>query len=795
MDAVIQTAAASVIVLLPAAAGALIFAVPALRGRAAWIGALGSAGAVACVAGLALTGAGGVYVAWEWVPALQVEIAWRIDAATLALAGLVSFVGTGVIQFAGAYFGSSAKPSASSSAKPSAKSSAKGARAIATLCVFEASMLGLVLSDNLFALFTFWELTGLCSFFLINTDADKRDDTFEAARQALLVTVGGGLPMLLGFIVLASQAGSASLSVLVETELSPGLQTLVFALVLPGVLTKSAQVPLHFWLPGAMAAPTPISAYLHSATMVKAGLILLLFLFPVCGESGLWTAALVPLGALTCVWGSWRALGQDDIKLLMAWSTVSQLGLMTITLGLGTDLAVRAAALYLFAHALFKAGLFLSIGAIDHVAHTRMLPELGGLRRRAPALFWVVAVLCGSMAGLPPFAGFLSKELVLKKLTLADAWVHDIAVLGIVLGSIGTVAYTVRFFSGVFMDEARSEGAAKAHSPGAGFLVGPALLAALSLAGGLGARYVDRWLLEPVSAALLGYRLDAPELALWHGINVPLILSAVIIAGGILLHRVLEHRHLPSGPPGLSGPRLFEASLAGAQALGSRLDRGLAGASPSLYFALALLFAFAWALPMAGGLAELGGLVWKPAGVMILLIQLLALAGLVLLRGRVSRILLLSAVGFTVAIFYRLLHAPDLALTQLLVEVLITVFFVLALRFVGARRRGDARRPVLLRGVQIVFSLVIGLAGAALVLALSRVEPDPRLLDYYAQAGPGIAQGLNLVNLILVDFRGIDTLIETFVVLVAVAGVAGWLLGDENPPLESGRPETREVES
>ena len=229
----------------------------------------------------ALTGAGGVHVAWEWAPAFQVEIAWRIDAATLALAGLVSFVGILVVQFAGAYFGPSTK----------------GARAIATLCVFEASMLGLVLSDNLFALFTFWELTGLCSFFLINTDADKRDDTFEAARQALLVTVGGGLPMLLGFIVLALQTGSASLSVLAQAELSPGLQTLVFALVLPGVLTKSAQVPLHFWLPGAMAAPTPISAYLHSATMVKAGLILLLFLFPVCGESALWTATLVPLGA------------------------------------------------------------------------------------------------------------------------------------------------------------------------------------------------------------------------------------------------------------------------------------------------------------------------------------------------------------------------------------------------------------------------------------------------------------------------------------------------------------------
>jgi multicomponent Na+:H+ antiporter subunit A len=779
MDAVSQSVASSAIVLLPAAAGALIFAMPALRKRAAWMGALGSGAALVCVAGLAFQGAGGVHVAWSWAPALQVEIAWRIDAATLALAGLIALVGTLVIQFAGAYFGPSAK----------------GSRAIATLCIFEASMLGLVLSDNLFGLFTFWELTGLCSFFLINTDADKREDTFASAQQALLVTVGGGLPMLLGFIVLAQHTGTASLTLLAQADISPQLQTWVLALVLPGVLAKSAQVPLHFWLPGAMAAPTPISAYLHSATMVKAGLILLLFLFPVCGESGLWTATLVPLGAVTCVWGSWRALGQDDIKLLMAWSTVSQLGLMAITLGLGTDLAVRAATLYLFAHALFKAGLFLSIGAIDHAAHTRMLPELGGLRRRTPTLFWVVALLCGSMAGLPPFAGFLSKELVLKKLLLADPWVHDVAVLGIVLGSIGTVAYTARFFLGTFAGEARSEGAAAAHSPGAAFIFGPGVLAALSLAGGLGAPYVDRWLLEPVSAALLGYPLDAPKLALWHGINVPLILSFVIISGGLLLHRVLEHRHLPSGPARWTGPRLFEGGLAGAQALGDRIARGLAGASPSVYIAFALFFGLAWALPLVGGLVQLGELRWQPAGVMALSLQMLALLGLVLLPGRISRILLLSAVGFTVAVFYRLLHAPDLALTQLLVEVLITVFFVLALRFVAARRPSVSGRSLPLRGLQIAFSLSMGLAAAGLVLALGSSPPDTRLHDYYAEAGPSIAQGLNLVNLILVDFRGVDTLIETFVVLAAVAGVAGWLLGNETYLLEGRGSEVRDTES
>jgi multicomponent Na+:H+ antiporter subunit A len=390
------------VVALPAFVGALLLAVPRAAGRARALGVAGSAGSLLLAAALLAEGADGVVVAWEWAPALSVNVAWRLNVATLAFAALVSGVGALVLHFAGAYFGASDK----------------GRRAIAVLCLFEASMLGLVLADELLLLFAFWELTGLCSFFLINTDADKRDDTFASAQQALVVTVGGALPMLAGFLYLILETGTGSLSALAAMELSPRVQTLAFALILPGILTKSAQVPFHFWLPGAMAAPTPISAYLHSATMVKAGLILLLYLFPVCGDSAVWTGVLIPVGALTCIWGSYRALGEDDAKLLMAWSTVSQLGLMTITIGLGTDLAIRAAALYLLAHGVFKAGLFLGIGAIDHAARTRRLSELGGLRHRTPLLCVVVAVLAGSMAGLPPFAGFLSKELVLKKLLL-----------------------------------------------------------------------------------------------------------------------------------------------------------------------------------------------------------------------------------------------------------------------------------------------------------------------------------------------------------------------------------------
>jgi multicomponent Na+:H+ antiporter subunit A len=728
------------------------------------LGIAASLGAVALLGWLLADGATGVVVAWEWAPALAVRVAWRLDPATLGLATLVAGVGALVLHVAGAYFGPSQK----------------GRRAIGLLCVFQASMLGLVLADELLLLFTFWELTGLCSFFLINTDADKRADTFASAERALVITVGGALPMLVGFLVLILETGTGSLSALMTRELSPGVQTLALALILPGILTKSAQVPFHFWLPGAMAAPTPISAYLHSATMVKAGLILLLYLFPICGDSALWSGALVPLGAATCIWGSYQALRQDDVKLLMAWSTVSQLGLITITAGLGTDLAVRAALLCLLAHAVFKAGLFLAIGAIDQAAGTREISRLGGLARRAPLLCGIVAVLAGSMAGLPPFAGFLSKELVLKKLMLADTALHDVAVIGIVLGSIGTAAYSARFFFGCFAGRPRSEGAAAPRRLGLDFLLAPALLAALSLAAGLGAGATDRWVLEPMSAALLGYPLGAPALSLWHGINVPLVLSGVILTLGFLLYRYSERRGLPAGPASLDGDRLFAAFLAGAQAVGALCNRLLAGASPSVYTALLLALAFVWALPLAGQLAESMRTGWDGAGAIVLALLAFALVLLVGLTSKVGRILAFTAVGFAVAMLYSLLNAPDLVLTQLLVEVLTTVFFLLAVRFVAAREPPAAASRSI-QGARLAFATVLGVAGAGLVVAVHTVAPDTRLSDAYFEAGPTIAKGHNLVNLVLGDFRALDTLVETLVVLLAALGVIALMRGRELP--------------
>lgn len=756
---------ASASVALPAVLGAVLLGIPQTARAARAIGVCGSLGAVGLLAWLLLDGATGVVVAWDWAPALSVRVAWRLDVATLGLATLVAGVGTLVLHVAGAYFGPSQK----------------GRRAIALLCIFQASMLGLVLADELLLVFTFWELTGLCSFFLIGLDADKRDDTFASAQQALVITVGGALPMLIGFLYLIHETGTGSLSALVTRDLPLHVQTLTLALVLPGVLTKSAQAPFHFWLPGAMAAPTPVSAYLHSATMVKAGLILLLYLFPVCGESALWSGVLVPLGAVTCVWGSYRALQQHDVKLLMAWSTVSQLGLITITAGLGTDLAIRAAVLYLFAHAIFKAGLFLSIGAIDYAAGTRELSRLGGLGRRAPLLCAVVALLAGSMAALPPFAGFLSKELVLEKVMLADTPIHDIAVIGIMLGSMGTVAYTARFFFGCFAGSPRSDGAAAPRPVGLGSILAPGLLAVLSLAMGALAGFTDRWILEPMTTALLGYPLGAPQLSLWHGINVPLVLSGVILTMGFLLYRYSDRHGLPTVSTALAGERLFASFLSGAQRLGGLCNRVLAGASPSLYTGLLLALALIWALPFAGQLADSMTSNWDVGGAIVLALLGAALTLLVVLRSRVGRVLAFTAVGLAVAMLYSLLNAPDLVLTQLLVDLLTTVFFLLAIRFV-ADREASAGPSRIVQGVRLVFASVLGIASAGLVVALHTEVPDTRLLDFYFEAGPTLAKGQNLVNLVLGDFRAIDTLVETLVVLVTALGVIALLLGRELPP-------------
>lgn len=758
-------AGAAIVVAAPALAGAAIVAGGVSPRRAAAGAAGASALSMVCAVWLLRQRPEAVSTLWSWAPELSLDVSWRLETAPLALAILVAGIGLLVLQYAGRYF--AAEPGAGTT--------------IALLAAFESSMLGLVLADNLLLLYVFWELTGICSFFLIGSDRSKGEAGPRAANQALLVTVAGGLSMLVGILYLIARAGSASLTALLAADLDAMTQTVALALILPAVLTKSAQVPTHFWLPGAMAAPTPVSAYLHSATMVKAGLVLLLYLHPMLGDSPLWTSVLLPAGAATCVWGSLQALRESDVKLLMAWSTVSQLGLITLTIGLGTDVAIRAAILHLFAHAIFKAGLFLTVGGVDHAAGTRSLLELGGLWRRTPVLAAAAALLAGSMAGIPPLAGFLSKELILKKAMLAELWVHAVAISGIVLGAVGTVAYSSRFFFETFTGEARSDRARRARPVPAGMLLAPVALAAVTCVAGPAASWVDRWFLEPVAFSIVGSPLEVKPLSLWYGINATLLLSLVIVATGYRVDRWLGLRFLGERVVrAWHGAELFDRSLDGARWFGRTAVRALAGASPQVYLGIAIACGVLPGLALVPALAEIGWSSLLPAGGVVVAVILLLLVFLLTTGRRLARVLILTAIGLSVAMLFRLANGPDLMLTQLLVEVLVTIFFALALWAAPSPpdRSAADRRPAW-RGPRVALGVIAGLTAAAWVAALSTATHAEHVAGFVREVAPEIAKGDNLVNVVLTDVRSLDTLIETLVVVLGSLGVVALLRGDE----------------
>ncbi|MGB5161175.1 MAG: hydrogen gas-evolving membrane-bound hydrogenase subunit E [Thermoanaerobaculia bacterium] len=768
---------ATLLVTAPALVGVVITGRRMLP-RQATLWAMGaSALSLAAAAGLLLRRPAGASVLWSWAPELHLEVSWRLDIATLALAVLVAGIGLLVLQYSGSYF----------------SNSRESGRTIALLAGFESAMLGLILADNLLLLYVFWELTGLCSFFLISSDRSKGELGLRAASQALLITVAGGLSMLIGMLYLIAQTGTSSLTALLQLDLELKTQTAALALMLPAVLTKSAQVPTHFWLPGAMAAPTPVSAYLHSATMVKAGIILLLYFFPLLGESPLWLWVLLPVGAATCVWGSLRALGESDIKILMAWSTVSQLGLITLTIGLGTDIAIRAAILHLFAHAVFKAGLFLTVGGVDHSAHTRSLLELGGLRHRVPWLAAAAAVLAGSMAGIPPLAGFLSKELILKKAMLPELWIHLLAVGAIVLGSVGTVAYSSRFFFEVFTGRARSDKAAEAGRLSRGLLVAPLVLASITMLAGPAAPWIDRWFLEPVAFSMVGAPLEVKPLSLWYGVNAALLLSVAIVSVGYLIDSWIGLRFLEMRTSSRwHGPELFDSWLRWVQGIGESVVEALSGASPRLYLAIAVACGLLPSLVLAPALAEIEWAQALPAGVAVVATLIALLASLLAARRPLPRVLILTAIGFAVAMLFRLVNGPDLMLTQLLVEVLVTFFFALSLLVLpAASLEASGRRERPRRWMRGTLALAAGLGAAACVAALSAVENDSHVANFVREVAPAIAKGDNLVNVVLTDVRSVDTLMETLVVVLGCLGVVGLLAGSERADWRPADGETR----
>jgi multicomponent Na+:H+ antiporter subunit A len=691
-----------------------------------------------------------------WVPSLGLALDVRLDSLSWLMVLLVGGIGALVLLYCSAYF--------------SPGSAALG-RFAGVFVAFAGAMLAIVTTDNVLALYIAWELTTVFSYLLIGHYFDRKASR-RAAMQAIVVTTLGGLAMLAGLVVLAETGGTYTISALVAAPPTGALAEVAVALVLLGAVTKSALVPFHFWLPAAMAAPTPVSAYLHAAAMVKAGVYLVARLAPGFAGAAVWPWVVLGLGSLTLLLGGYRSLRQHDLKLLLAFGTVSQLGLLVVLVGQGSRAVALAGLALLGAHAMFKAALFLVVGIVDDATGTRDLRELSGLARRLPLLAATAALATASMIGLPPLAGYVAKEAALAGLWEGGGGT-DLALFAVVVvGSILTVAYGLRFWWGAFADKPGVE-PQRPDRP-AVLLLGPA--AALAL-GGLVAG-----LLPGLGEALLAPYADTyPEgepghLVLWAGWGAPVAATILVLAAGTVLFLARQSAEALQARVRLGA---FDADLAYRRNM-RRIDR-LAGAVTagtqrgSLPFYLAVVLVTV--VVLAGGAAIRAGILptdvraWD-APVQLLPAAIVAVAALLTVRARrrLKAVLLAGVVGYGVALLYAVHGAPDLALTQVLVETVTLVVFVLVLRrlpayFSNRPFGGD-------RWWRVALGVAVGVTAAGLALVAPAVRVHTRVSVDFPEEAYVYGYGKNIVNVTLVDIRAWDTMGEISVLLVAATGVA-----------------------
>ncbi|WP_127479489.1 Na+/H+ antiporter subunit A [Nocardioides pantholopis] len=706
----------------------------------------------------------------SWVGSIGLDLAFRLGPLQWLLALVVLGVGSVVIAYCGWYF------HADSLGVP---------RFAAVLTAFLAAMLGLVLADDLLLLYVFWELTTVFSFLLIGHDPARRANR-QAAIQALIVTTAGGLALLVGALLLASQAGTGRISEILADPPTGTAVVVAVHLLLIGALSKSALVPFHFWLPAAMAAPTPVSAYLHAASMVKAGVYLVALLAPAFAGIAGWRSLVLGLGLLTMLLGGLRALRQHDLKLLLAYGTVSQLGFLILVLGIGTRSALVAGLGLLLAHALFKATLFLVVGIIDRCTGVRDLRRLTGLGRRMPVVAVAATLAAASMAGVPPLLGYVAKESVFVALvdvaatgdgTGLDTATGWLVLIGVVVGSALTAAYSARFLWGAFADrEVEEELVVRPVRPG--FVAGPVLLAGLSLVLG--------FLGRPLTEAILAYAEEVPagahepELALWHGVGLPLGATVVALTAGALLFvarrpvAALQARFAHD----LSFERLYRGTMRTLDRTAVEVTGLVQRGSAAAYLGVILLVVVV--VPGSALLAAWDGISFRwwdtpaqaAAGVVIVIAAVMATRS----RRRLRAVLLAGATGYGTAVLFVLHGAPDLALTQVLVETLTIVVFVLALRRLPEY---FTDRPL---SRQRYWRMGLGLAVAVVAAGFMLVGADARTATPVSAALPAEALdyggGANIVNVILVDVRAWDTLGEISVLVAAATGVASLIFID-----------------
>ena len=720
---------------------------------------------------------------FTWIEALGIEFTAKIDGLGLLFALLITGIGTLVILYSIYYL---------------SKDKEKLNTFYVYLLLFMGAMLGVVLSDNLIVLYAFWELTSFSSFLLIGYWYDREKSRY-GAQKSMLITVFGGLSMLGGIILLYIMTGTFSISeIIAQSDVIFTHPLFVPALlcILLGAFTKSAQFPFHIWLPDAMEAPTPVSAYLHSATMVKAGIYLVARMSPVFADHALWLWLIAGFGIVTLFWGSFSAVKQTDLKAILAFSTISQLGMIMSLLGIGAaalhfdgiddkyhTIATTAAVFHLINHATFKGSLFMVVGIVDHETGTRDIRRLGGLMQLMPITFTLAIIGSFSMAGLPPFNGFLSKEMFFTAMThIIDFNVFQLDTWGILFPVIAWIASVFTFiysmilvfktFTGKFQPEKLEK---KPHEAPIGMLISPIILASLVIIIGFFPNILSVNIIEPALSAIMPEFLFEVHISFWHGFNLELWMTISVIVLGTLLYLSLAKWRKIYGlfPEKLALNKAYDHGLLFAQNGSLKMTRMYMNGSIRSY----LIYIFAFFI------AILSSVLFSQNAFKIdlehasdvryyeiLLVAVIVIASVAILfaKSRLTSVILLGAVGYTVALFFVNFRAPDLALTQLVIETISVSLFLLCFYHLPKKRNEER---MAFKATNLVISIGVGAVVTLIALSAHSTKLFESISQYYVENTYTEAAGKNMVNVILVDFRGFDTLFEIVVLAIASIGI------------------------
>jgi multicomponent Na+:H+ antiporter subunit A len=704
-----------------------------------------------------------IEMTYAWVPQLGINFTFLVDGLSLFFALLIAGFGVIITLYAGGYL----------------KNHPQLGRFYLFLILFMLSMLGVVLSGNLVAMFVFWELTSLTSYFLISFNHDKLESR-TAALQALLVTVSGGLVMLVGFILLGIAGDSLVISDLLsqhDTIVNSSLYFFIIVFILVGAFTKSAQFPFHFWLPNAMAAPTPVSAYLHSATMVKAGVFLVARLMPALGGTAVWETSLMLFGGITMVLGAVLAMSYTDLKKILAYTTISSLGLLFLLLGIGTAMAIQAAIIYLLAHALYKGTLFMMAGNVDHQTGSRDISKLSGLRNVMPYTAGAGILACCSMAGLIPMLGFIGKEMLYESALHATDY-SVILLTAIIFSSVLLAAVAINIGYTLFFGGYKSPQPQVKEAPWSMF-TGSLLLAVAGLVLGI----FPNWLVQPFiyhAAVQVENNIQVQELSLWHGFNLVLLLSIVTLLLGYVVYRfrltikkLVQFIIIPESS-GLAVKlnrlikRFLYVSLRITRFTQNGLLRYYIGTILWVFIGLLLYVLIAKNSPL--NLRQLYDSLtdFRFYEEIICLVIVMGIIKIFYTNSRLTALASMGIAGYGLALVYIIFSAPDTAMTQFLIETLTVVLFVLVLHrlpyfetlSVKARREG-----------YLFLSITFGAVMTYILLLVNSFPKHDELKNFFGANSVPMGHGRNIVNVILVDFRALDTLGESVVLAIAGIGI------------------------